>query len=90
MNNTLRSIFWSHISLIVQPAPLITKAPEIIKLKMPRSGRVPGAAANATLQLQGQKSNHVPIHCIKERCYFFTMLLFKKDIDLSWLLNKKY
>jgi hypothetical protein len=49
------------MSLMVQPAPRITNDPANIKLNMPMSGRLPGAAANATLQLQGQKSNHVPV-----------------------------
>lgn len=48
------------MSLMVHPAPLITKEPAIIRPSIPGSGSNPGAVAKVTLQLQGQNSNHVP------------------------------
>ena len=48
--STLLSIFLSHISLIVQPAPLITKEPAAKVARRVRSGRWPGPAAMQMLQ----------------------------------------
>ena len=44
------SIFLSHISLIVQPAPLITKDPAAKVARRVRSGRWPGPAAMQMLE----------------------------------------
>ena len=48
------------MSLIVHPAPLITKEPINIILRILKSGKLPGAVANATDHPQGQNNNHVP------------------------------
>ena len=74
---TLLSIFLSHISLIVHPAPLITKEPAAKVARRVRSGRWPGPAAMQMLRRvklrgetemmvyhlhpQGQNSSHVPM-----------------------------
>lgn len=50
----------SHMSLIVHPAPLISKAPTPKSASMRRSGRHPGSAASPILQVQGRYSSHVP------------------------------
>ena len=50
--------FWSkslsHMSLIMQPAPLMMRAPTPNKVSILKSGRCPGEAAIAILQVQGQ------------------------------------
>lgn len=48
--HTLESISLSHRSLIIQPAPLIKKAPAPNKVSKVRSGKLPGADANERLQ----------------------------------------
>ena len=59
---TLRSIFLSHISLIVQPAPLIIKAPVAKSPSNVGSGKgVPGGVANPKLQPHGQNNNQEPM-----------------------------
>ena len=58
--STCLSIFLSHISLIVHPAPLITRAPAPNTASRERSGIAPGTPANPILQPQGQNNNHVP------------------------------
>lgn len=50
----------SHMSLIVHPAPLISKAPTPKSASMRRSGRHPGSAASPILHVQGRYSSHVP------------------------------
>ena len=49
-----------HMSLMVQPAPLINTAPAPNRVSMSRGGRQPGAAASPMLQAQGRYSSHVP------------------------------
>lgn len=73
------------MSFIVQPAPLITNDPVSIRLSMPKSGRHPGAAANATLQLQGQKSNHVPVAMDCQKIYY---LNFNLIYEMFYILKK--
>lgn len=48
------------MSLMVQPAPLISRAPVPNRVSMPRSGRHPGSAARAILHVHGRYSSHVP------------------------------
>ena len=55
----------SHMSLIVQPAPLIKKLPSANSVNIFRSGRQPGAAAKLMLQVHGRNNNHVPGHDAK-------------------------
>lgn len=50
----------SHMSLTVQPAPRISTAPAPNRASVPKSGRQPGSAASAMLQLHGRYSSHVP------------------------------
>lgn len=59
---TLESKSLSHMSLIVHPAPLMTKAPAAKRLISAGSGMgAPGGEARPKLQPQGQKSNQEPI-----------------------------
>jgi len=58
---TLSSISLSHMSFIVQPAPLMTNAPKPKSANILRSGRDPGAAHIAMLQPHGQNSNQEPV-----------------------------
>lgn len=51
----------SHISLIVQPAPLIIKAMEPNIIKDLISGKSAGNAANAMLHPNGQNNNQQPV-----------------------------
>ena len=51
--STLLSMFLSHMSLIVHPAPLITKEPAAKVASRVRSGRWPGPAA---MQMLWEKS----------------------------------
>lgn len=51
----------SHMSLMVQPAPLINNEPVPNNASMLKSGRQPGSAASPILHVQGKKSNHVPV-----------------------------
>lgn len=48
----------SHISLTVQPAPRITKAPAPNKANNLKSGKPPDAIVRP--HVDGQKSSHVP------------------------------
>lgn len=50
----------SHMSLMVHPAPLISRAPVPKRESMPRCGRHPGSEARAMLHVQGRYSSHVP------------------------------
>mmetsp|Transcript_6878 Transcript_6878/g.13607 ORF Transcript_6878/g.13607 Transcript_6878/m.13607 type:complete len:206 (-) Transcript_6878:89-706(-) len=61
VRSTLLSMSISHISLIVHPAPRITKAPIPNLVIIHRSGKAPMGATIAMLQQHGQRSNHVPI-----------------------------
>jgi hypothetical protein len=61
VRSTLLSISLSHMSFIVHPAPLITKAPERNRVISQGSGKAPGPVARAQLHPQGQKSSHVPV-----------------------------
>lgn len=45
---------------MIHPAPRIMNAPIPKRVKSLRSGRVPGAAAMAILQLHGQNNNQDP------------------------------
>ena len=59
---TFISISLSHISFIVQPAPLIIKAPAAKIPSNPGSGKGdPAGAARPRLHPQGQNNNHEPI-----------------------------
>lgn len=48
------------MSFIVQPAPLIMKAPTPKRASIPGSGNAPAGAAIAMLHPQGQNSSHEP------------------------------
>lgn len=50
----------SHISLMVQPAPRMTRAPAANIASVSSGGRTPGAAARAILQPQGQNNSQDP------------------------------
>lgn len=59
---TFLSISLSHISFIVQPAPLIITAPKPNKPSISKFGSSPAAEAKAMLHVQGQyNSNHPKI-----------------------------
>ena len=70
VRSTLLSIFLSHMSFIVHPAPLITKAPERNRVISQGSGKAPGAVARAQLHPQGQNSSHVPVDKLISRGNF--------------------
>lgn len=56
---TFLSMSLSHISLMVQPAPLITIAPRPNKPRTSKLGSCPAVDAKAILHVHGQyKSNH--------------------------------
>jgi len=57
---TFLSISVSHMSLIVQPAPLMMNAPKPKSISILRSGKHPGTALRAMLQPHGQKSSQEP------------------------------
>lgn len=48
------------MSLMVQPAPLMMKAPKPNSISILRSGRHPGTALSAMLQPHGQNSSQEP------------------------------
>jgi len=50
----------SHMSLIVQPAPLIITAPAPKRASIPRSGKQPGIAPLAMPHPHGQNSSQDP------------------------------
>lgn len=50
----------SHISLMVHPAPRMTRAPAANIASVSSGGRTPGAAARAMLQPHGQNSSQDP------------------------------
>jgi len=50
----------SHMSLIVQPAPLMMREPAPNRDRRYKSGREPGAAAKDMLHVQGRYNSHVP------------------------------
>ena len=49
------------MSLMVHPAPLITRAPSPNRANNWRSGKDPGEAASPMLHVHGKYNNHVPI-----------------------------
>ena len=57
---TFLSKSWSHMSLMVQPAPRIRTAPVPNRDNMYQSGRQPGSAARPMLQVHGRYSSQVP------------------------------
>lgn len=57
---TFLSISLSHISFMVQPAPLIMTAPRPNKPSISKLGRSPAAEAKAMLHVQGQYSSNHP------------------------------
>merc|ERR1719318_1387616 len=59
--STSLSMFLSHMSLMVQPAPLMTKAPTPKMANMWRSGSWPAGVARQSDQPQGQNSSQVPM-----------------------------
>ena len=59
---TLESMSLSHISFMVQPAPLIMNAPVAKSPSNVGSGKgVPGGVANPKLQPHGQNNNQDPM-----------------------------
>lgn len=60
----------SHISFIVQPAPLIMTAPRPNKPSISKLGSSPAVEAKAILHVHGQyKSNHPENQRIVKICY---------------------
>ena len=53
-------MFRSHISFIVQPAPLIMNEPPNNRANKAGSGKEPAGVARAALHPQGQNNNQVP------------------------------
>lgn len=58
---TFTSMSLSHMSFIVQPAPLIMKAPIPKRASIPISGNAPAGAAMAILHPHGQNNNQEPV-----------------------------
>ena len=61
VRSTFLSISVSHISLMVQPAPRMTRAPSANLESIRTSGKCPAGATSAILQQHGHKSSHVPM-----------------------------
>lgn len=61
----------SHISLMVQPAPRMTRAPAANIASVSSGGRTPGAAARAMLQPQGQNSSQDPAQTLHHSITLF-------------------
>lgn len=59
--STWRSMSRSHISLMVQPNPLMRKAPEQKRAASCGSGRAPAGAAAARAHKPGNRVSHVPM-----------------------------
>jgi hypothetical protein len=60
VRSTAWSMFLSHMSLMVQPAPRITSAPRPKVASRAGSGRLPAGVARARLQPHGHNNNQVP------------------------------
>ena len=82
--STFLSKSLSHMSLIMQPAPRMKKAPAPNRISIQRSGRWPGLAANAMLHVHGHNNSSVPKQEFEPTLTFSNTVCLNRNLKFQW------